>query len=622
MPDQPLPTAIRTWITDHDWGLHHLEWHTTRQWDTLSAAQQAWALQQGWQRADRQEGEAGNGFEFLLMHRAMLQLLRENFPEEAGLFVGWPDVPTNPDDANDPVPAGNPRPFTDAMLQAVQRIKTQAGSFADEDDFGRYVQTRRRPVDGNPFAVSPDNATGLHNYLHNRFSDSNSPIDMGDPSVNVENAQFWRLHGWIDVQWSAVRAAKGLSETDPAFVHALEQEKQHLLMGHGMPMLPTVAGRRRRAIPASLRRPFAEPLVQRFQRLMTTTPAITTLDELKDYLQTAIILEHSTLPPYLCALWSVKPSDQGGSASADDIIEILFDVAMQEMLHMGLACNLLKAIGGTPQINTPSAVPRWPDHLPGVQLPDLIDLRPLSRDRVKLFLKIEQPLHPIPPLLAALHVKYPTIGEFYAAIDAGLVAVNPTFSTAGQLTKDINGDELFVIDSLAKARQAVKLIQEQGEGTTLSQGAVDFGGGLAHYYLFQQIDLEKKYVQQPDGTYKLDPAAPLSFPAVAGIWPMAPVPDGGYPQQSAAFDAMYTQMLNQLQQAWDAGSAQSLSSAVTSMRKLKNLALTLMQTPRPDWQGNYGPDFRLVPPPPPGGTLAAALSATAAPRESPADKGR
>src|SRR5207248_4219116 len=111
-----------------------------------------------------------------------------------------------------------------------------------------------------------------------------------------------------------------------------------------------------------------------------------------------------------------------------------------------------------------------------------------------------QLLHPISPVmaLAATQVKFPTIGEFYAAIDAGLVKVNPPFSAAGQLTKNIRGNNLFIIDSLEKAQDAIKRIREQGEGKSKSQGAMDFDDELAHYYRFQQIALEKKYVKQAD----------------------------------------------------------------------------------------------------------------------------
>ncbi len=163
MADQPLPDSISSWIAEHDWGRHHLEWHTSRQWDTLTPSQQQWALQQGWQRAARQEGDAGNGLDFLLMHRAMLELLREQFPQQTNLFAGWATPPTDPDDPTDPVPDGNPRDFDAHMLLAVQRLQTQVSSFEDDDAIGLYIQTRRRPEPGNPFATSSDATTGLHN---------------------------------------------------------------------------------------------------------------------------------------------------------------------------------------------------------------------------------------------------------------------------------------------------------------------------------------------------------------------------------------------------------------------------------------------------------------------------
>jgi hypothetical protein len=585
------------WIQQHSWGLHHVEWHTSRQWDTLTAAQQQWALQQGWQRAPRQEGGAGNGFDFLLMHRAMLQVLREQFPEQAALLAGWQTVPTDPDDATDPVPAGNPRDLDPNMLQAITRLQNQADSFDSDDACGLYIQTQRRPVPGDPFATSTDPTTGLHNYLHNRFSDSNSPINMGDPLVNLSNSQFWRLHGWIDARWSAFRRAKGLSDDDPAFVQQLNDEKQHL-MGPMPPMHLTARAiaAAHAAVPMALRRPFQDTLAKRFLRAVTTIPRIYTIDDLAEYLQIAISLEHYTLPPYLCALWSIKPAASNGQVRG-----ILLGVAKQEMLHMALVCNLMKAIGRQPEINTADAVPVYPNHLPGVNLADPIDLAPLSRARVELFLKIEMPEHgPLPdvglvaaggPPLAA------TIGDFYDIIDDGLARLSITYQTAGQLETSIGSDELFRIDSQATARRAIQLIKEQGEGTSTSQGAVDFGGGLAHYYKFRQLLLEKLYVRQPDGTWKIDASSSLPFPADADIWPMDPVPAGGYPgiAEAQSFDQAYSTMLGQLQNAWiGQGSADALDDAVGNMFQLQGLAVALMQKKRPDGPGNYGPDFRRI----------------------------
>jgi hypothetical protein len=622
MADPALPISIRQWMRDRNWGMHHLEWHTARRWDRLTPQERAEAVANGWQRASRQEGDPTNGFEFLMMHRAMLQLLIQAFPGDATLFAGWQSPPTNPNDPADPVPPGTSRQFSPVMANAIARLTGNISSFADDDELGLFIQTNLRPVPGDPFHTSPDPMAGIHNYLHNRFSDRSSPINMGDPLHNLENARFWRLHGWIDARWTAFRRARGLSDTDPAYLHALQDEMHHLSMTMMHPMnLVTAARARPRGTPAfsaSLRSPFRETVAQRFNRLMMSVQEIGTIDELREYVQTAIALEQATLPLYLTAAWSIKETSPSGGAIADIIMQIAF----QEMVHMGLACNLLKAIGGSPRINTPDAVVQFPDYLPGVDLGMEVDLRPLSTDRVKLFMEIEKPLNPIPPsLLTAAVPRFPTIGEFYAAIDRGLVNVNPAFSSAGQLTRNVHGGRIFVIASLADAQKAVKLIQEQGEGTTASQGATDFGGGLAHYYQFQQIDQQMLYQPVPGTTqYKLDPASPLPFPPTGDIYPMAPVPHGGYPAvpQAVAFDQLYSQMLGQLQTAWDNGAPAALTLAVESMQKLQDAAVEILSIPG----GTFGPAFQLVATPPAESPPTPAVTATLAdirpvPRKAP-----
>jgi hypothetical protein len=603
--------SIRQWMEDRNWGLHHLEWHTARRWDRMTPQERAEAIANGWHRANRQEGEPTNGFAFLMMHRAMLQSLRQAFPADAVLFDGWQSPPTDPDDPTDPVPPGNARPFSAPMAAAIARLTNDLSTFADDDDLGLYIQTSVRPLPGQPFHMSPDPQTGIHNYLHNRFSDPSSPIGMGDPLHNLENARFWRLHGWVDARWTAFRRAKGLSDTDPAYVHALQSEMDHLSthMAHA-PNMMLAAGpgaRGVRAFSASLRSPFRETVAQRFNRLMMTVQQIDSIDDLRDYVQTAIALEQATLPLYLTAAWSIR----GTSTSDVAIAGIIRKIAFQEMVHMGLACNLLKAIGGAPRISTPDAVVQFPDYLPGIDLGMEVDLRPISRDRVKLFMEIEKPLNPIPPsLLAASVPRFPTIGEFYAAIDRGLARVNPTFNTAGQLARNVRGDRIFVIGSLTDAQRAVQLIQEQGEGTTASQGATDFGGGLAHYYQFQQIDLQMLYKLVPGTTqYKLDPASPLPFPPTGDIYPMAPVPRGGYPNvpESVAFDQLYSQMLGQLQKAWENGDPTALEDAIDSMRGLQDAAVAILALP----SGGYGPAFQLVAVPPAAPPAPVAVTARA-----------
>src|SRR6185295_5119609 len=93
----------------------------------------------------------------------------------------------------------------------------------------------------------------------------------------------------------------------------------------------------------------------------------------REHLQTAVALELSTLPPYLTAWWSIRSS---GSAK-----RLLKQVVLQEMLHMGLICNCLNALGDRPRIAFRDVVQRYPAHLPGgVQVDLVVPLQRFSLD--------------------------------------------------------------------------------------------------------------------------------------------------------------------------------------------------------------------------------------------------
>ena len=79
---------------------------------------------------------------------------------------------------------------------------------------------------------------------------------------------------------------------------------------------------------------------------------ITSLESLREHLQWAIELEHSTIPPYLCALYSIEP---GRNLEA---VEVISSVVVEEMLHLTLAANLLNAVGGRPRLDIPQMLPR------------------------------------------------------------------------------------------------------------------------------------------------------------------------------------------------------------------------------------------------------------------------
>lgn len=262
MADPQMPPFMTTWMRKRDWGTHHVQWHVVRIWDLLDPGTIQWAVSRGWSKYAVQEGEPGNGLEFLAMHRVMIRQLRTAFPANSGLFAGWPIPPTDPRDPNDPLPDNATTPFSANMTAAITRLHGNLQSFASDDEFGLFIETSLRPVAGDPARQSADFSAGIHNYLHGRFQDENSPVDMGDPTVNIENERFWRLHGWIDSRWSAFRSVKGLDDNDPAYRVALTAAEHHMT-GHVHEFHPASVGMEGGAqtvIPAAVRRDVRETL--------------------------------------------------------------------------------------------------------------------------------------------------------------------------------------------------------------------------------------------------------------------------------------------------------------------------------------------------------------------------
>ena len=108
-------------------------------------------------------------------------------------------------------------------------------------------------------------------------------------------------------------------------------------------------------------------------------------------LQSAVSVEFSTIPPYLCALWSIKDPMHPVAKSIRNVVH-------EEMLHMSLACNMLTAIGRVPRINHPNAVPRYPGHIPGMVHPELrVTLSGLTDASLDVFIAIEAPSVGEPP---------------------------------------------------------------------------------------------------------------------------------------------------------------------------------------------------------------------------------
>jgi hypothetical protein len=87
------------------------------------------------------------------------------------------------------------------------------------------------------------------------------------------------------------------------------------------------------------------------------------------------------------------------------------------------------------------------------------------------------------PVALAMGELYPTIGAFYDAILEAFKQEKPTITGERQLTGTIGGNQLYAIGTLDDVEKAINEIKQQGEGTSQSPQAPDFGGELAHYWI-------------------------------------------------------------------------------------------------------------------------------------------
>jgi len=110
-----------------------------------------------------------------------------------------------------------------------------------------------------------------------------------------------------------------------------------------------------------------------------------TLEDLRKHLQWAIDLDHASLPPYLCALYSIDPERN------PDAVQVVSSVFVEEMIHLALAANLLNAVGGKPRLATSHMLPRHRRRLPHGDRTMELSLRPLGAKALEMFLRLEQP---------------------------------------------------------------------------------------------------------------------------------------------------------------------------------------------------------------------------------------
>ena len=209
-----VPKRVYEFFQTYQWGDFHIFFHLSARWYVSGSAAQKWLKSKGVTAATLQEGDVGEGVEFLAMHRAMINSLTQAWGNEpvannedgfttfAQVLGGW-----NTDAkviAHLKKVGGDYQTF-----QAAVKELNKFSNFASEEEFATFLQTTLRRVSTTSTTAKPkythstDPNSGLHNWLHDQFSDSSSPIDVGNPQVNLSNMRFWGIHGWVEAKWEA-----------------------------------------------------------------------------------------------------------------------------------------------------------------------------------------------------------------------------------------------------------------------------------------------------------------------------------------------------------------------------------------------------------------------------------
>ncbi|MEV7240967.1 ferritin-like protein [Streptomyces sp. NPDC093248] len=322
---------------------------------------------------------------------------------------------------------------------------------------------------------------------------------------------------------------------------------------------------------------------------------------IRSALQTAIELEHSTLPVYTAAMLSLEVQN---FTSYNTIRSVL----MEEMVHMSIAANMLAAIGGRPRIR--DLDPKFPSHgLPGGVEPDLhLGLAKLSKPQLRNFMRLESPLFLLPEEYG--HEDFPTIGRLYAGIRDAIVANAAELRAAVQGGGVANqvGDNIGFrtivptpgVDPVDQLLEGIDEILQQGEGA--ASGTIRTGAAYqheeSHYGKFAELWYGRTY-REPEPPVELTPETEaVHFQGARIDWPSVvntlAVPADGYDKLLAedpdgkeiteallVFDQDYSDMMAHLDAMWNGDPDQqwpTFGEAVHNMMKLRVFSsFTFMQ---------------------------------------------
>lgn len=375
---------------------------------------------------------------------------------------------------------------------------------------------------------------------------------------------------------------------------------------------------------------------------------------LKKYLNIALKIEHTTIPPYLTAMYSIH---DGKNKIANQIIR---SVAVEEMLHMIMVCNVMNALGLEPEVNTKDSYPSYPSRLP-FNTDFNINLERFSKENLDCFIKIEKPDKELveAPLIKQfgsdfktsffkqyadnkknidviieeldklVREKVVTIGQYYSFLEDLIYLLDSIYpgklftgDSLLQITPEEyygSGGVLVAVNNMEDVRKVFQEIKDQGEGAEVDENQhmsmydkdisqFDEGYELAHYYRFMEVRHEHFYIEGNYGKDRNDD----------GLIPITTVPNGkpldidwnavypikmnakladynNHPQileQAIEFNKTYKRLMDAIQAAIE-GNKKELPKSIMYMHALREQAVELMKQPLKDDE-NAAPTFEYI----------------------------
>lgn len=375
---------------------------------------------------------------------------------------------------------------------------------------------------------------------------------------------------------------------------------------------------------------------------------------LRKQLQTALLIEQSTIPPYLTAMYSIK---DGTNSLA---VQLIRSVVVEEMLHMIMVCNVMNALDLKPTVNREENYPRYPSKLP-LNVDFFVNLEKFSNNSISNFIAIEQPdcsdvkapvtsqsnkeqdnkikgikggdltnliIEKIMSEIDSIEKELKTIGDFYKFL-LKLIELVQFFSQENIVQKNTqlqitpeqyygSGGKLIVVQSIEDIHLVFEEIMDQGEGalvdgqsTMYDKDISQFGEGyeLAHYFRFKEILHEHYYIGGSYSEFVIDDNGNIPITTPPNGKPLEVDWDAVYPiktnakitdyidnptllAQAKEFNKTYKRLLDAIQSAIE-GRQGELGKSVMYMHALKEQAVGLMRQPLSS-QVNAAPTFEYI----------------------------